>query len=63
VMMVESGDQAEKSFSKKRFRTKFTPDQKEKMLAFAEKLGWKLQQGVLVMASQARQRKTKSKGE
>ncbi|KAL0535514.1 hypothetical protein IC582_029845 [Cucumis melo] len=29
--------------SKKRFRTKFTVDQKEKMLAFAEKLGWKLQ--------------------
>ncbi|XP_022137470.1 zinc-finger homeodomain protein 10-like [Momordica charantia] len=28
---------------KKRFRTKFTPDQKDKMLAFAEKLGWKLQ--------------------
>lgn len=33
----------ERSSSKKRFRTKFTPDQKEKMLAFAEKLGWKLQ--------------------
>ncbi|KAK9278868.1 hypothetical protein L1049_028447 [Liquidambar formosana] len=29
--------------SKKRFRTKFTADQKEKMLAFAEKLEWKLQ--------------------
>ncbi|CAL0312337.1 unnamed protein product [Lupinus luteus] len=28
---------------KKRFRSKFTADQKEKMLAFAEKLGWKLQ--------------------
>ncbi|XP_009776697.1 zinc-finger homeodomain protein 6 [Nicotiana tabacum] len=28
---------------KKRFRTKFTTDQKEKMLAFAEKLGWTLQ--------------------
>lgn len=28
---------------KKRFRTKFTADQREKMLAFAEKLGWKLQ--------------------
>lgn len=26
----------------KRFRTKFTADQKEKMLAFAEKLGWTL---------------------
>jgi ZF-HD class homeobox domain-containing protein len=43
VMVVESGDQGERSFGKKRFRTKFTPDQKEKMLAFAEKLGWKLQ--------------------
>ncbi|CAJ1936552.1 unnamed protein product [Sphenostylis stenocarpa] len=28
---------------KKRFRSKFSADQKEKMLAFAEKLGWKLQ--------------------
>ncbi|KAK7270670.1 hypothetical protein RJT34_25992 [Clitoria ternatea] len=29
--------------SKKRFRTKFSAEQKEKMLGFAEKLGWKLQ--------------------
>ncbi|KAL3525932.1 hypothetical protein ACH5RR_014304 [Cinchona calisaya] len=28
---------------RKRFRTKFTPDQKEKMLDFAEKIGWKIQ--------------------
>ncbi|XP_027184179.1 zinc-finger homeodomain protein 2-like [Coffea eugenioides] len=28
--------------SKKRFRTKFTQDQKEKMLAFAERLGWRI---------------------
>jgi len=28
---------------KKRFRTKFTTEQKEKMAAFAEKLGWKIQ--------------------
>ncbi|OMP00332.1 hypothetical protein CCACVL1_03378 [Corchorus capsularis] len=28
---------------KKRFRTKFTPDQKEKMLDFAERLGWRIQ--------------------
>ncbi|XP_052175987.1 zinc-finger homeodomain protein 10-like [Diospyros lotus] len=27
---------------RKRFRTKFTAEQKEKMLAFAEKLGWKM---------------------
>nr|CAD1842193.1 unnamed protein product [Ananas comosus var. bracteatus] len=29
--------------AKKRFRTKFTPEQKEKMLSFAEKAGWRLQ--------------------
>ncbi|XP_020240429.1 zinc-finger homeodomain protein 3 [Cajanus cajan] len=29
--------------SKKRFRTKFSAEQKEKMVVFAEKLGWKLQ--------------------
>uniref|UniRef100_A0A0C9S745 TSA: Wollemia nobilis Ref_Wollemi_Transcript_9708_911 transcribed RNA sequence n=1 Tax=Wollemia nobilis TaxID=56998 RepID=A0A0C9S745_9CONI len=28
---------------KKRFRTKFTQEQKERMLEFAEKVGWKLQ--------------------
>ncbi|CAN8312194.1 unnamed protein product [Cochlearia groenlandica] len=28
---------------KKRFRTKFTPEQKDKMLSFAEKSGWKIQ--------------------
>lgn len=28
---------------KKRFRTKFTQEQKEKMLGFAERVGWKLQ--------------------
>ncbi|XP_068652345.1 zinc-finger homeodomain protein 4-like [Aristolochia californica] len=28
---------------KKRFRTKFTPEQKEKMLSFAEKVGWRIQ--------------------
>nr|1WH7_A Chain A, ZF-HD homeobox family protein [Arabidopsis thaliana] len=27
----------------KRFRTKFTAEQKEKMLAFAERLGWRIQ--------------------
>ncbi|KAE8695782.1 Zinc-finger homeodomain protein 9 [Hibiscus syriacus] len=31
------------SNSKKRFRTKFTQYQKEKMLEFAEKIGWKIQ--------------------
>ncbi|XP_058096982.1 zinc-finger homeodomain protein 1 [Magnolia sinica] len=29
--------------SRKRFRTKFTQEQKDKMLAFAEKLGWRIQ--------------------
>ncbi|KAL0533421.1 hypothetical protein IC582_030260 [Cucumis melo] len=29
--------------NKKRFRTKFTTEQKEKMLRFAEKVGWKIQ--------------------
>ncbi|XP_018437406.1 zinc-finger homeodomain protein 3 [Raphanus sativus] len=28
---------------KKRFRTKFTSEQKEKMLSFAERIGWKMQ--------------------
>lgn len=28
---------------KKRFRTKFTPEQKEQMAAFAQKLGWRIQ--------------------
>lgn len=31
------------SGSKKRFRTKFTPDQKDRMLAFSETLGWRIQ--------------------
>jgi len=31
------------SGTKKRFRTKFTQEQKDKMLAFAEKLGWRIQ--------------------
>ena len=30
-------------FMKKRFRTKFTQEQKEKMFNFAEKVGWKIQ--------------------
>lgn len=31
------------SGSKKRFRTKFTQEQKEKMLGFAERVGWRIQ--------------------
>ena len=38
-MVVESSERS----GKKRFRTKFTAEQKEKMTEFAEKLGWKLQ--------------------
>ncbi|KAB5511113.1 hypothetical protein DKX38_030199 [Salix brachista] len=38
-MVVESGERG----GKKRNRTKFTPEQKERMMGFAEKLGWKLQ--------------------
>ncbi|KAI6688257.1 hypothetical protein NL676_025085 [Syzygium grande] len=30
-------------FSKKRFRTKFTPEQKERMMEFAERVGWRIQ--------------------
>ena len=41
TMVVESPE-TDRS-GKKRFRTKFSADQKEKMLGFAEKLGWKLQ--------------------
>ncbi|XP_020575619.1 zinc-finger homeodomain protein 1-like [Phalaenopsis equestris] len=31
------------SSGKKRFRTKFTPEQKNKMLAFADRIGWRIQ--------------------
>lgn len=34
---------AEKVTIRKRFRTKFTKEQKEKMLSFAEKAGWRMQ--------------------
>lgn len=35
--------QAAETSSKKRFRTKFTEEQKEQMMGFAEKLGWRMQ--------------------
>ncbi|KAG5031206.1 hypothetical protein JHK85_015188 [Glycine max] len=38
-----SGGGGSGSGTKKRFRTKFTQEQKDKMLAFAEKLGWRIQ--------------------
>jgi len=40
-MTKEVGNPAEKM--KKRFRTKFTQEQKEKMLLFAERVGWRIQ--------------------
>ncbi|KAF8654381.1 hypothetical protein HU200_061562 [Digitaria exilis] len=38
-----SGSGGSGSAGKKRFRTKFTQEQKDKMLAFAERLGWRIQ--------------------
>ncbi|URD75071.1 ZF-HD homeobox protein [Musa troglodytarum] len=37
------GTRASGSGVRKRFRTKFTQEQKEKLLAFAERLGWRIQ--------------------
>ncbi|XP_009762040.1 zinc-finger homeodomain protein 4-like isoform X2 [Nicotiana tabacum] len=37
---------------KKRFRTKFSQEQKEKMLNFAEKIGWKMQKQEEAMVQQ-----------
>ncbi|CAD6260846.1 unnamed protein product [Miscanthus lutarioriparius] len=38
-----SGGSGSGSFGRKRFRTKFTPEQKERMREFAEKQGWRIQ--------------------
>ncbi|KAG1366575.1 zinc-finger homeodomain protein 2 [Cocos nucifera] len=38
-----SGGGGASGSGKKRFRTKFTQEQKDKMLAFAEKVGWRIQ--------------------
>ncbi|XP_016167301.1 zinc-finger homeodomain protein 2 [Arachis ipaensis] len=38
--------------SKKRFRTKFTQEQKDKMLAFAEQVGWRIQKQDEAMVEQ-----------
>lgn len=38
-----SGSGSGSGSGKKRFRTKFTQEQKDKMLAFAEKVGWRIQ--------------------
>ncbi|RWR78660.1 zinc finger-homeodomain-containing protein [Cinnamomum micranthum f. kanehirae] len=39
----DGGVLARPPLMKKRFRTKFTQEQKEKMMGFAEKVGWKIQ--------------------
>ncbi|URE32174.1 ZF-HD homeobox protein [Musa troglodytarum] len=41
--MLGAVPQQRLTVSKKRFRTKFTADQKERMMAFAEKVGWRMQ--------------------
>ncbi|CAN6465765.1 unnamed protein product [Victoria cruziana] len=40
---VSGGTGGSTGLLKKRFRTKFTQEQKDKMLAFAERLGWRIQ--------------------
>ena len=42
-MSASPGSGGGGNMSKKRFRTKFTADQKERMYAFAEKVGWRIQ--------------------
>ncbi|KAF5752985.1 putative Homeobox protein 24 [Tripterygium wilfordii] len=41
--MFQSGGQTSVRQAKKRFRTKFSQEQKDKMTEFADKLGWKIQ--------------------
>lgn len=41
--MLSGGGNTSTSSGKKRFRTKFTPEQKDKMLVLAERLGWRIQ--------------------
>ncbi|XP_023737828.1 zinc-finger homeodomain protein 6 [Lactuca sativa] len=43
VFRTSSGVQLMAQTSKKRFRTKFTQEQKEKMQDFADRIGWKIQ--------------------
>jgi ZF-HD class homeobox domain-containing protein len=40
---IGTGSAVPTTSSKKRYRTKFTPEQKEKMLCFAERIGWRIQ--------------------
>jgi ZF-HD class homeobox domain-containing protein len=42
-MSLGGGGPSGSGSGKKRFRTKFTPEQKDRMLAFAERLGWRIQ--------------------
>eukprot|EP00262_Sarcandra_glabra_P003152 TRINITY_DN13664_c0_g1_i4.p1 TRINITY_DN13664_c0_g1~~TRINITY_DN13664_c0_g1_i4.p1 ORF type:complete len:230 (+),score=25.03 TRINITY_DN13664_c0_g1_i4:199-888(+) len=41
--VAAAGDDDDRTVTRKRFRTKFSKDQKEKMLSFSERLGWKMQ--------------------
>lgn len=43
IFQTYAGAQLMAQRSKKRFRTKFTQEQKDKMLDFAERIGWKIQ--------------------
>ncbi|KAI4331422.1 hypothetical protein MLD38_029612 [Melastoma candidum] len=43
IAIFHAHDLSLQSGSKKRFRTKFTQQQKEKMVEFAERLGWRMQ--------------------
>lgn len=43
IFQTNAGVQLMAEMSKKRFRTKFTEDQKDKMHDFAERIGWKIQ--------------------
>ncbi|KXG28110.1 zinc-finger homeodomain protein 4 isoform X2 [Sorghum bicolor] len=43
VDAARGGGSGGSSSSRKRFRTKFTPEQKARMLEFAERVGWRLQ--------------------
>ncbi|KAG8051206.1 hypothetical protein GUJ93_ZPchr0009g1057 [Zizania palustris] len=43
TMHTTESDDAARSAPRKRFRTKFTAEQKARMLGFAEEVGWRLQ--------------------
>ncbi|KAF6171851.1 hypothetical protein GIB67_007372 [Kingdonia uniflora] len=52
MLLALSTGVSDKSGARKRYRTKFSKEQKEKMYSFAEKLGWKIPrtgEGTLMM--------------